>query len=314
MNRCRLLADIGGTNARFARSLPDGEIFAKQNYKVADFIDFDSALQRYRADTGSLEACEACVIAAAGPVFGEQLKLTNADWQLNAGEISRALNNIPTHLYNDLEAVALALPHLESADIEPIGDIHNLPEQRQRMLALNVGTGFGAAMTIRCGRGWITCPSEAGHMGFVAQDVAGFGLPVSGGDIGITVEDILSGAGLMRIYQAQCLELGSEISASTADEVFARVSDDISAQETLNIFTGWLGRVTHNLALASASWGGVFMTGGVIQGWRSVASHSQFRKNFELEGKMQALMKQTFVAVITREDISFYGLARASID
>ncbi len=314
MKTCRLLADIGGTNARFARSLPDGEILAKRNYRVADFPDFDSALQSYKADTGDFDTCDTAAIAAAGPVIDGQMRLTNADWQLSEAAISQSLGNVPTRLFNDLEAVALALPHLHDADLEPVGDMSKRPVEPSRMLALNVGTGFGAAVIIRCRAGWVTCPSEAGHMTFTAQDEVDIELPPTGGPAAITVEDVLSGAGLMRLYQSQCHKLGAQISATTPNEVFARVAQDAAAQNALKIFSGWLGRVARNLVLASAAWGGVFLTGGVIQGWRGVAPHCQFRKNFELDGKMHTLIRKTFVTVITRDECPLFGLARASID
>ena len=111
MSSWRLLADIGGSNARFARSGPDGEISAHRNYSVSDFADFDSALRSYLIETESETPCGSAAICAAGPVLEGQVQLTNVPWRICEAATSQLLGNVPVRLINDLEAVALALPY-----------------------------------------------------------------------------------------------------------------------------------------------------------------------------------------------------------
>lgn len=311
MSSWRLLADIGGTNARFARSGPDGEISAHRNYSVSDFADFDSALRSYLIETESETPCGSAAICAAGPVLDGQVQLTNVPWRICEAATSQLLGNVPVRLINDLEAVALALPYLNRTDVRPIGDIREFPSGPPRMLALNVGTGFGAAAIFRMGDRWVTCPSEAGHMSLGAQNEAELALLAKGDSSKFMVEDALSGQGLVTLYRKQCYRQGTEIVAATAQEVFARAASNAAAEKLLRQFTIWLGRVAGDLALASAAWGGVFLTGGVIQGWCSVASSRLFRANFEAGGKMQERLRRTYTGVITRDDVSLLGLAFA---
>ncbi|MDH3582022.1 MAG: glucokinase [Hyphomicrobiales bacterium] len=313
MKGWRLLGDIGGTNARFARSESAGELFALRTYDVAAFTNFNQAFETYLADTDGLEGCEAAAVCAAGPVLDGRVKLTNAPWHIGAAEISRLAGNIPVALYNDLEAVALALPHLGSTDVAPLGTLHAPSDRRERMLAINVGTGFGAAVISPSDGTWTTCPSEAGHMAFGAQDELELSLLAGGDFTGFTVEDALSGQGLVNLYRKQCDRLGTQASAAAADEVISQVSSDAAADATLRVFTVWLGRVARNLTLATSAWGGVFFTGGVIQGWHSLASSTHFRTSFEASRKMGEYLRQTYTGVITRAEISLLGLARAPV-
>lgn len=311
MSAWRLLADIGGTNARFARLNPDRQICARRIYNVGDFADFDTALLSYLSETGNEEPCSSAAVCAAGPVLDGHVQLTNASWRISEAAISQLLGNVPACLVNDLEAVALALPHLESADVSPIGDIGEFPSGSPRMLAINIGTGFGSAAILRLGERWVACPSEAGHMSLGAQDEAELALLAKSDSSKFTVEDALSGQGLVTLYQKQCSRQGTEVLAATADEVFARAASDTAAEKSLRQFTIWLGRVTGDLALASAAWGGVFLTGGIIQGWCGLASSRLFRTNFEAGGKMQEQLRRTYTGVITRDDVSLLGLAFA---
>ena len=86
-----------------------------------------------------------CAIAAAGPVDGNAVKLTNNAWIVDGAKISALMNGVPVAVVNDLEAVAAALPHLTPDDLTTLGAIAPVRPERRTMIAVNVGTGFGAA-------------------------------------------------------------------------------------------------------------------------------------------------------------------------
>jgi glucokinase len=71
--------------------------------------------------------------------------------------------------------------------------------------------------------------------------------------------------------------------------------------------------VARDLALATAAWGGVFLTGGVVQGWSPLASARLFRASFEAGGKMQDRVRRIATAVIVRQDAAFLGLAHVPV-
>src|SRR5690625_2746288 len=131
--RMRLVADIGGTNARFALAVPEtGELTEVQVLPVSEFADFPAALGAY---LGSGREISAAAIAAAGPRDGDAISLTNAPWQIVAEDVSKVLGGAKVRLLNDLEAVALAIPHLGAEEAEAIAHCPP-PKQASPMIAV----------------------------------------------------------------------------------------------------------------------------------------------------------------------------------
>ena len=306
----RLVADIGGTNARFALASSDGEAGAAANLRVADFPQFDDALGAYlaRLDAATRARIESAAFAAAGPVEGDAIKLTNASWRISAQDVSARLG-VPVELFNDLQAVALALPFLGTGDVVAIGPVPFQPASTKRMVAVNVGTGCGAATAIRARAGWLACPSEAGHMTLAPADAeeAAHLAAIAPGRAA-TLEDVLSGDGVGALYAALS---GREQFAP--DEVFARAHQDLAAARTAELLSRWLGQAAGDLVLATAAWGGAYMLGGIVNGWAAHCDAQAFRAAFADKGKMHARMGGVFSGIVTRKDVALLGLANAAI-
>ena len=105
-----LLADIGGTNARFAVVDRPGDAPGPMlRLATADFPDaetaFAAALAHFGITPGTL------IFASAGPRAGGRIPLTNADWTVDIEALAARLGSCGV-LFNDFEAVALALPFL----------------------------------------------------------------------------------------------------------------------------------------------------------------------------------------------------------
>jgi len=305
----RLVADIGGPNARFALAGADGIAVQFWTVRVADFPRFDDALAAYLAnlETADRERIDSAAFAAAGPVDGKTIKLTNAPWQLDRRDISDHLGGLPVGLLNDLEAVAFALPFLDDEDVTPIGMVTRPFSGARARIAVNAGTGFGAAAAIPVGDGWAACPSEAGHMTLAAADAQEAALltAIAPGRAA-TLEDMLSGRGVGALYAA----LSGE-AAIAADQVFTRAADDAAARRAVALMSHWLGRATGDLVLATAAWGGAFLLGGVVSGWYPLCDHEAFRAAFEDKGKIRARMGGVFSGVVTRKDVALLGLTKA---
>ena len=305
MSGRRLVADVGGTNVRFAIADADGNLDRIKIFQTADFPTFPDAFSAYRSDAGGLREIDTVAIAAAGPVDGDAVKLTNNKWFVDGKKLSALVGGVPVAVVNDLEAVAAALPHLAADDLTTLGPIAPVRPERRTMLAVNVGTGFGAASVIwRDGR-WYTCPSEAGHMtlGQVALKNAD-GLPAD-----TSVEDVLSGDGLVRLYQ----RFAEDPASRPASDVFALAGSDAAARRTVDIFTDILGRIAGDLTLATCAWGGVYLCGSVATAWAGLADIARFRAEFARKGPMHARMLKVPTAVIRRDNAALYGLAMMPI-
>ena len=303
MSPRRLVADVGGTNVRFAIADADGVLDRVKIFQTAGFPTFPDALSAYRTDAGELREINACAVAAAGPVDGNVVKLTNNAWIVDGAKISAMMNGVPVAVVNDLEAVAAALPHLTSDDLTTLGPIAPVRPERRTMIAVNVGTGFGAAAVIWRDGCWYTCPSEAGHM--TLGSVEGLAMPPD-----TSVEDVLSGSGLTRLRERLAGQAGN---AARASDVFAEAGREPVAARTVEVFTAVLGRIAGDLTLATCAWGGVYLCGSVATAWAAIGDIARFRAEFTRKGPMRARMREVPTAVIRRDIAALYGLAMMPI-
>ncbi len=302
----RLVADVGGTNVRFARAYPDGRVDEIERWPTRGSAAFVDSLARYLAQTGGTAGCAAAVIGAAGPVENGAVALTNGSWVIRDTEVAAALGGVPVRIVNDLEAIAFALPVLESDDVDVLGSLQR-PDHRHALLAVNVGTGFGAAAVLAQDGGWVSVPGESGHMSLDRDDARRLGLDPATA----TIEDALSGKGVTDMLQA--LSGRAVPAGDTPEAIFARSATDADAAATTALFGDILARVAGDLALALGAWGGVFLCGGVTTGWFPHADAARFRTVFEAKGKMHARMTDIFTGRISRAEASLLGLGRARI-
>ncbi len=83
-----LIADIGGTNARFAL-LIGGAVSAIEVLKTADYADIGAAIGAYLDRVAPDAAPSAAAFAVASPVTGDHIELTNRDWSFSVQALDR---------------------------------------------------------------------------------------------------------------------------------------------------------------------------------------------------------------------------------
>ncbi len=311
MTRRRLVADVGGTWSRFGISAGPGLLTDVKSYPTAPHSSFAATVAAYATAIGVTRVSFADVhIAAAGPVDAGVVQLTNSPWRIATADVSRDLGGIPVRLVNDLEAVGLLLPHVTDADIRPLGSpaAGGLVGNR---IAVNVGTGFGAATAIRTSRDrWTVAAGEAGHMSLAAltpEESAAFaGLH--------SIEDVLSGAGVARLHAAVSRQRGAAAPTPAAGSLFTCANSDPSTAATVDIISRLLGRVCGDLVLATASWDGVFLCGSVAKAWAQVGDATLFRSAFDNKGAMSVRMARVPAHVIVSDDPALLGLTHAAVE
>ena len=303
----RLVADVGGTNVRFARALAGGELADRSERGTAGYAAFTDAMEAYLAELGGAGGCESASIGAAGPVAGGEVRLTNGTWTIRKADVAAALGDVPVSLFNDLQAAALAIPWLEPGDLWPVVRPEAAPAAGGARLAVNVGTGFGAAALVPVGAGWTSVAGEPGHITFGATTPEELALRSDLEPVAASVEDVLSGTGLVALYKLLAGDAAAELNSQ---QVLARVGDDPAARRSVEVFTAVLARVTGDLVLATAAWGGVYLFGSVALGWRDRADLDAFREVFVAKDKMAARMATVPVHAVTNEAAPLIGLAR----
>ena len=196
-----LVADIGGTNTRVA--LADGACIrtdSVRRFRNTEFPDLDTILARYLGDGGVARVDGACV-AAAGPVKDGVATMTNLDWTIDGGTLTRATGAGTVSILNDLQAPGYALGHIAPENLRPLITAPQVPGGT--MLVINVGTGFNAAAVHDTSWGRMVTASECGHVNMPVRTEADLRLAhfveTAHGFPG--VEDVMSGRGLERLHR-----------------------------------------------------------------------------------------------------------------
>ncbi|RBQ18879.1 glucokinase [Spongiactinospora rosea] len=277
-----LVADIGGTNARFGLvTEPGGHPCHVAVLPVAEYDGMPAAVADYLAHhAGGLTPGAAC-FAIAGPVDGDLYHLTNAGW---AGSV-RDVGIADITLLNDFEALALSLPHLGEADLVSLGGPPPPgPRPGAVKAVLGPGTGLGVAGLVPAGEGWVPVACEGGHVTppvVTERETAVVAALRAEGATYLDAEELLSGPGLTRLHHGLALVDGVRAERLPAAEIVTRADDDRLCGETLETFCALLGSFAGNVALTLGARGGVYLGGGVLPRIVARVRASEFRARFE---------------------------------
>jgi len=314
-----LLADIGGTRARFALLRPGEERpSASVELASAEFRDLESAARRaleelVAGEPAGREIREAAV-AVAAPVLGDRVELTNVDWSFSIEATRRALALARLEVVNDVAAVAHALPALGPEDSRPLHE--GVGRASGPSVVLSVGTGLGLAIAAPVGAsGDLTVLStEGGHRDLAATTEAEWRIVAHlFGRFGahVSVERIVSGEGLSTLYGSLCELAGARPEALRPEEVGRRArAAEPRAVETLELWSGWLGALAGDSALTCGATGGVWIAGGVVPRLGEAFDEARFRERFLAKGRFRSWLERVPVRLLVAPDAAFRGLAR----
>jgi glucokinase len=301
-----LLADIGGTNARFA--LLSGDAAGPHLVlPVAGFATAEDAVAEALARLAPEGGVERAVLALAGPVDGDPVHLTNAPWVVSAPALRARFGFGQVRLVNDFLAQAYALPHLGPADLMPIGAGRAVPGAP--MLVLGPGTGLGMAGFLP-GSG-LAIPTEGGHAGLAPEtpreDAVVAALRARCGRAG--AEEALSGRGLANLHAILTTLRGALVPARDAAAIAAAADTCPVAAETLDLFLDLLAGFAGDMALAWGARGGVFLAGGIVPRLAERIHVATFRSRFERKAPMADWMRPVPLFLVQHKAPAFLGLA-----
>jgi glucokinase len=115
-----LLADIGGTNARFALETGPGVLEDIIVLPCASHPTLEAAMRSYLAEVGSHAVAHAA-IGIANPVTGDWVQMTNHHWAFSIEATRQALELTSLIVINDFTALALSLPQLPRKELVQVG-------------------------------------------------------------------------------------------------------------------------------------------------------------------------------------------------
>ncbi len=308
-----LIADIGGTNARFAIVEPHLNIEYERVLPCADYPTLLDACREYLRGLAASVRPRYAAFAIASPVIGDRVKMTNHHWTFSIEETRTALALDELKVVNDFVALILAVPHLQEYDRLQVGG--GTPQPRMPIVALGPGTGLGMASLVPApDGGWIAVSGEGGHATAAAMDdMETAALSLLRKRFGhVSVERVCSGRGLVNLYTALAQLQGQPPDeAMTPPECSARAlngSCPISVK-ALEMMCAMLGTAAANAALTLGALGGVYIAGGIIPQMVDAFARSRFRKRFEDKGRFGAYLAKVPTYVITRPMPALLGLA-----
>ena len=305
----RLLADIGGTNARFALESSDGRFEDIEVLACADYPTLGEAMQAYLGKAAGrgmpVSGVRHAALAIANPVEEDRVSMTNHHWSFSIEEL-RVQQGLTTLLVvNDFAALAMSLPHLAANGRERIGGGIELPNRPIGLIG--PGTGLGVSGVIPAGNRWIALAGEGGHVSFAPstkEEVAI--LEALWGEYGhVSAERLLSGMGLELIHWART---GKRIDAPsiTGAAIDGTSSDCLRTVET---FCGILGSVAGNVALTLGATGGMYIGGGIVPRLGRLFTGSAFRTRFEDKGRLGPYLARIPTYLITEQYPALRGVS-----
>ena len=308
-----LAVDLGGTHIRFrlvgdhrARLAP---VLVMETDGVGSFED---ALKQWREQTGIRDELDAIGIAAAGPVVGGRVRVTNLDWTLDADTIVRACGARRCLLVNDVTAIAWALPSLDREDLRTLAA--GTPADGAARAVLAPGTGLGVSGLVPAAAGeFAAIEGEGGHRTLAAQNPREWAIVTALAErFGhASAERALSGPGIEAIWGAIAAIDGErcerdKTAAEIARDAFA--GRDPIAVETIAAFTGFLGSVAGDLALTLGARAGVYIAGGIVTGWGERFDTQHFLDRFLAKGRFRAYLSVVPVHVVTHAHPGLAGV------
>ena len=406
-----LAVDLGGTHIRLQLVGDDARPAPVHVIETSGVTSFRHAVAQWRERAGMHEKLDAIAVAAAGPVAGGRVRVTNLDWTLDARAIERDCHARRCLLVNDVTAIAWALPSLGGSDVReigtegpnghaaddvrgfgagqpddarPAGDMrgsgaggpsgHTMddalglgagdpdtraaddapglgpghpdlraaddasglgagdpdtrtaddtpglgpghPNTRAARAVIAPGTGLGVSGLVPVGaEDFAVIQGEGGHRTLAAQNPREWAIVAALAErFGhASAERALSGPGIEAIWRALASIDGARrgrdrTAAEIAQDAFAH-SDPV-AEETIAVFTGFLGSVAGDLALTLGARGGMYIAGGIVSGWGERFDAARFLDRFRAKGRFRAYLSAVPVHVVTHPYPGLVGVER----
>jgi glucokinase len=314
----RLLADIGGTNARFALARRGRNPYAFHVLRTRDFRGPAQAITAYLRAKARGRLPESAAIAVGGPVCGDHVKFTNAPWAFSISDIQRASAIEDLFVLNDFEALAWALPALSGTDLQKFG--RGRRDNHAPRVVCGPGTGLGVACFVPKAKAPphtdLVVASEGGHMTIAAgtprESALIEALAARFGHV--SAERVISGPGLRYIYEALAAIDGIAALDPASFGVAAvtrraQSGRDPVASETMAIFSGLAGSFAGNLALGYGARGGIYLAGGVIPRLGALFDLRAFRRRFIDKGRYRDWLAAIPTYLVLHPRQTMVGLA-----
>jgi glucokinase len=303
----QIVADIGGTNARFAYVESDSdELLGMEIFPCADFPFFVDAIRAYM-DRGHVEQVEKICLAVAGPVESDLIDLPNNHWSFSRAELQTSLG-VAVTIINDFSAQVLCIDALSDSELLWIGAAR--PEGGQVKAVLGPGTGLGVSAMLPGGD---ILPSEGGHVAFAPLNdhEASLQKELRQRYERVSVERVLSGMGLANLYWANSRLDGYDRELPAPEVTAGALAGDLYCQRAVEDFCAILGSVSGDVALMMGAVDGVYISGGILPRLLDIMDKKLFRERFDDKGRFRDICSEIPLAIVLAEQPGLRGCVEA---
>jgi glucokinase len=336
-----LAGDIGGTKTLLGLFGPGTERPAAVEVGEFTTLDYDSleAMVREFLRAQNLDAGKiiASCFGVAGAVTDNIARLTNVPWLVDIDELAETMGLANCVLINDLQALGYAVPVLEPDELAVLQQ--GVASPRGNAAVIAAGTGLGEAMLHNIDGRFVPAASEGGHADFAPRTPREVKMTAALMRIfdHVSVEHVVSGPGLVNIYQFTHDSFGSAPSATPSSVVPARLCAGVGVvrdpadlparisesameercplcMEALDIFVDAYGSESGNLALRYVATGGVYVGGGIAPKILPAIESGPFLEGFRGKGLMTDFVATVPVSVILNPDAGLLGAAVRAVE
>jgi glucokinase len=311
-----LVADIGGTHARFATvALGTKRVSHIRQFNVRDYSSLEEALSQYRSTTPDVPPdLRQAAIAVATRLDGDHVHITNNPWTFSVASLRKSHGFERTLVLNDLAAVGYAVPSLDASEVRVIGKQRLIrPLEEGAYAVVGVGTGLGVCGILVEDGTTRVLASEGGHIAFAPFDgpsvqVLKYLAKTHGR---VSAERVLSGQGLEAIHAALEMRDGRPASGLKAETITERAREEVDATcvETVDVFCRCLGAFAGDAVLMLGAWRGLMLSGGMLQHIDAERLGRHVRAAFEAKGRFADDLQAVPMELIVRGNTELLGAA-----
>lgn len=324
-NRNIIVGDIGATKCAIAiveYNQDTKNLSCKKQFstKLKDHQSLGALFDKIESQLEiKMSDADAICIGAAGMYNGERLLLESGyPFDMTFAHLAKNSHWAPFTIIHDYAPIICATftAHINSSNhIKPLNTATINPYGRR--VALGIGTGLGLKDGVLFPNGdfWLGT-NEMGHIGATHPPLADeyylsrhkeltsylHAAGVLHHNEPLSFEKILSGRGVVRLHQF----IHRNAEQLTPEEI-GQIIRDGHAQETLEIFSWYLGLFVGTVQLTFMPDGGIWITGGVALNHIDAFDSPEFFKGIEASPAYLDQRKQFPLAVLKHTDHAFMG-------
>lgn len=313
MTKTALIADIGGTNARFGIVDRNG-VHDLVYLECRDYTGPAEAAEAYLKKVGARRP-DVGVLAVAGPAEDDMVGFTSIPWAFRKSRLQQDLGLEKLEVMNDFQAVAMAIPDIDPQLLHQMGG--GAPVAEKAKGVIGPGTGLGVASLFWTGNRYMSQPGEGGHVTMAPTNEREYDVfqQLRVKYHHISAERVCSGKGLENLYNAiRVLDKKFDAPDIAAPEISRRAmtGECPVAREALDLMLGFLGRTTGNLALTLGARGGMYIAGGIPTKLGDYFFQSRFMEEFVSKGRFRDYMEKIPVFLVKHDAVGLLGLERVA--